>query len=217
MQDGQHTNMIFENRIHAGILLAEELKKKNFEDLVVVAIPRGGIPVAAEISQRLNIPLSIVLAKKIGHPSNPEYAIGSVSMHEVVIDTDQNVSKEYLTNKVKEIKETLKVRMSKYEKYYSQINLKNKVVILVDDGIATGNTMLACISIIKKQHLKKIVIAIPVAPSQAISKLKSKVDSIMCLFIAKDFIGIGAFYKDFHQIDDSEVINTLENINLKFR
>src|SRR3989339_68898 len=156
--------MIFKDRFTAGKLLAKELKKyKNKKDAVVLAIPRGGLQVGYSIAKELNLNLDIILTKKISYPGNPEYAIGAVSLKEEIID-NKEVPKEYIKNEIKNIRKTLKERYKKYNT--RQINVKNKIVILVDDGIATGKTMLLTIDLIKKQKPKKLIVVVPVGPAE---------------------------------------------------
>jgi len=134
--------MIFKDRFTAGKLLAKELKKyKNKKDAIVLAIPRGGLQIGCSIAKELNLNLDIILTKKIGYPGNPEYAIGAVSLTSEIVE-EQGISKDYIQNEIKNIRKSLKERYKKYLGKSKPQNLKNKIVILTDDGIATGKPML---------------------------------------------------------------------------
>jgi len=201
--------MIFKDRFTAGKLLAKELKKyKNKKDAIVLAIPRGGLQIGFSIAKELNLNLDIILTKKIGYPGNPEYAIGAVSLKEEVVDSKE-VSKEYIKNEIKKIRRVLKERYKKYNS--KQINVKNKIVILVDDGIATGSTMLLTIQLIKKQNPKKIIVAVPVGPAENIGLLKES-SEVICLYAPDYFFAIGEFYENFKQVSDEEAVSLLKEI-----
>lgn len=200
--------MIFRDRFTAGKLLAKKLKKyKNKKDTIILAVPRGGLQVGYSISKELNLKLNIILTKKIGYPGNPEYAIGAVSLNTEIVE-EQGISKEYIQNEIKKIRSSLKER---YKKYNSKpINLKNKIVIITDDGIATGKTMLLTIKLIKEQKPKKIIVAVPVGPKDNIELLKKEADEVICLYTPKIFFAIGEFYENFEQFSDEEAIKLLK-------
>ena len=201
--------MIFKDRFTEGKLLAKEFKKyTNKKDAVVLAIPRGGLQVGYSIAKELNLNLDIILTKKISYPGNPEYAIGAVSLKEEIID-NKEVPKEYIKNEIKNIRKTLKERYKKYNT--RQINVKNKIVILVDDGIATGKTMLLTIDLIKKQKPKKLIVVVPVGPAENIELLKEKAE-VTCLYSPEHFFAIGEFYENFEQVSDEEAISLVKEI-----
>lgn len=202
---------MFQNRYRAGQALAKILLPYKYEDTVVLGIPRGGVPVAFEIAKYLKKALGLVLVKKIGHPMNKEYAIGSVSLEDELIPTNQGISMDYVNEEVKAIRERL-LKMKKYfkGKDYTKMPLKDKVVIIVDDGLATGYTMLNSIGLIKKCRPKKIVVAIPVAPKEAIDSLKNEDVTVVVIEIPYFFNGIGAFYEDFTQVENETVLDLLE-------
>ncbi len=164
---------MFRDRIDAGRQLSEKLMKFKEEDVVVLAIPRGGLPLGAIVAKTLEAPLDVALAKKIGHPSNKEFAIGAVSLDDIVLTNTMGVTQGYITEETKHIREKLLKRHDEYYKKRLPQNVKNKTVIIVDDGIATGNTLLATIELVSKQRPKKIIVAIPVAPNSAIKKLEN--------------------------------------------
>lgn len=202
--------MHFKNRHEAGIKLAEKLKKyKNNEEVIVLAIPRGGVEVGAEIAKILNAKLDIVVTKKIGLPNDEEFAIGSVGPDKKVMLNEEvirvyNVSREYLNNTAKEIGKEIERRYKAYKGRYELQNLKNKIVILTDDGIATGFTTKAAISYIKSQKPKKLILAVPVAPSDFANEVKNEVE-FLCLHQTSLFFSISQFYERFPQLEDAEV------------
>ena len=202
---------MFINRIDAGLQLAEKLSVYKNTDAVILAVPRGGVPIAYTIALELNLLMDLILTKKIGHPQNKEYAIGCVSLDQVYINNmHKEISEAYLTAEIDKIKNELKEKYKKYTQHLDSIDYKNKIVIIVDDGMATGNTMIGTIDIVKLGEPKKIVIAIPVAPLEAINRLKGMVDSLICIDSPQNFIGVGQFYENFEQVSDQEVIQLLK-------
>lgn len=206
---------MFRDRIDAGRQLSEKLMKFKEEDVVVLAIPRGGLPLGAIVAKILEAPLDVALTKKIGHPSNKEFAIGAVSLDDIVLTNTMGVTQGYITEETKHIREKLLKRHDEYYKKRLPQNVKNKTVIIVDDGIATGNTLLATIELVSKQRPKKIIVAIPVAPNSAIKKLENtqKIDEVICLQVPYNFQAVGQFYEDFYQVSDQEAIQLLEEAN----
>ncbi|MFA5297955.1 MAG: phosphoribosyltransferase family protein [Lutibacter sp.] len=209
--------MMFLNRIEAANLLAEKLAHyKNNEEVVIVTIPRGGVPMGYEISKKLNVPLEVVLSKKIGHPFNKEYAIGAVTLENVILShVASEVSQVYIHEETERIRALLKQRIDWYYGEKKPMNLKDKIVILVDDGIATGNTMISCIQLIELQKPSKIIVALPVAPPSALKKIKEmeEVDEAICLSTPMNFQAVGQFYEEFNQVNDQEVIDLLKKAN----
>ncbi|MGZ3920812.1 MAG: phosphoribosyltransferase, partial [Bacteroidia bacterium] len=151
--------------------------------------------------------------KKIGHPSNPEFAIGAVSLEDYIIDERQDISKSYIDEQVKAIRTNLKERYKLFMGDHKPIELKNKTIIIVDDGIATGNTVLSSIKMLRKQSPEKIVVAVPVAPRQTAIKMKKEVDDFICPYLPEDFFGVGYHYLDFSEVSDKEVIRLLKEID----
>jgi predicted phosphoribosyltransferase len=203
---------MFKDRTEAGIQLAKRLSYLKQEDLVVLAIPRGGLAVAYEVAKALNAPLDVVLTKKIGHPLHKEYAIGAVSLeNEVLTDTAQ-ISKAYIAEEIETIRKKLKVRHDQYYMDAQPINLKNKTAVIIDDGIATGNTILVTVDLIMKQQPKTIIVAIPVAPPSAIRNLERhpNIDAVVCLEAPINFRAVGQYYETFEQVSDEEAIAILE-------
>jgi predicted phosphoribosyltransferase len=176
----------------------------------VLAIPRGGVPIGAYIARELGFPIEVALSKKIGHPTNPEFAIGAVSIGSLDVDHNLPVPQEYIDKEVAKIQEELKRRYQLFMGDKKPTDLENKVVIIVDDGIATGHTLLATIALVKKQKPGKIVIAVPVAPPSAINEFEPLVDEMVCLLAPSGFYAVGQFYEDFQQVSDAEVISALQ-------
>ena len=208
---------MFEDRNDAGTQLAKKLTKFKEENVVVLAIPRGGLPVGAQVAKSLQAPLDVVLTKKIGYPTNKEYAIGAVSLESIVLTNAMGIEKSYIDQETARIRKTLRDRYNQYYKHQSPANLKNKTIIIVDDGVATGNTLLATIELVYKQNPSKIVIAIPVAPASAIYKISNteNVDEVICILIPDNFRAVGQFYKNFEQVTDQKAIQILEKTNSK--
>ncbi|MFN5182563.1 MAG: phosphoribosyltransferase [Bacteroidota bacterium] len=207
---------IIADRNEAGKLLAEKLLRYKNKDAIVLAIPRGGVPVGFVISKHLNLPLDLVMSKKISHPYNPEFAIGSVCNDTVVMDTHSEVPNEYIEKEIKRIKINLKEKYKAYTGTDLFSDVTGKIVILVDDGIATGNTVLATIKMLRGKEPSSIVVAVPLIPVDNIDKIKKVSDNLVFLFAPRYFHGVGAFYKNYTQIEDIEVKKLLEeNRNLQ--
>lgn len=196
---------MFHDRTHAAFLLANALKKYHRTNAIILAIPRGGVPVGYTIAHQLNLPLDVVLVKKIGHPHNSEYAIGSVSSTELILSDTEGISKQYLQREVKRLREMIKEKSRIFQEGRPPTSLKGKIVILVDDGLATGNTMLVSIEHVRKSKPKKIVVAVPVSSNSAHQKVEEKSDELICLFTSSDFNAVGQFYENFSEVSDEQV------------
>lgn len=204
---------MLKDRIEAGLLLSEKLKKYQNSNTVILAVPRGGVPVGYIVAKSLNLPLDIVLSKKIGHPNNKEFAIGAVSLESKIIDEHPGVPDEYID---KEIIRLRKLMQGKYEFYMGNrepLDVKDKNVIVIDDGIATGNTLLASINMLRKRNPAKIIVAVPVLPYDTVSVFEKNTDEFVYLIASKYFRGVGGFYEDFNQVEDEEVIRLLSEAN----
>ena len=202
--------MLFRNRIQAGKQLAKKLSTyRNKKDVIILGIPRGGVEVAFAVAKSLHAELSIAVTKKIGHPFNPELAIGAVSPDNYILDEDYKDREGYAKKAIKELNAEIKKRYKLYTEGKLP-QLKNKIAIVVDDGLATGHTMLAAIKYIKSKNPKKIIVAIPVAAQDSYEKVKAISDEVICLHVPIFFSAVGSFYQEFEQLEDKEVKQYLE-------
>lgn len=204
---------MFHNRKEAGMLLAKKLRKYQGMPGVLLAVPRGGVPIAYEIAKELNLPLEIILVKKLGHPFNKEYAIGAVGLHDLFVNPQEHVTEEYIDEESEKIRRRLKEMKKKFMGDKDPQPVKGKTIIIVDDGVATGNTLLATIKILKKSNPSKIVVAAPVMSQSAFYKLEIESDEVISLLIPEIFHGVGLFYNDFTQVTDEEVLECLNNLH----
>ena len=203
---------MFTDRIEAGILLAAKLKKYKDEPGIILAVPRGGVPVAYAVATELDFPVEVVLTKKIGHPMNKEYAIGAASLTDYFVEPHENVSDAYIQQELIRIRKRLREMYAKFMGEEKPASLEGKTVIVIDDGIATGNTILSTIQVLRKSNPGKIIIAVPVAAQSAVNKISRIADEVITVITPHIFHGVGAFYKDFSQISDEEVIFYLNRL-----
>lgn len=210
--------IMFNDRIDAAKQLAEKLQKIEIKNGVVLAVPRGGVPVGYEIAKALNLPLEIFLSKKIGHPHNPEFAIGSVTLLGATINNNvMDINETYILQQTKKIYAELQERFKKFMGNQKSIDLKGKTVILVDDGVATGSTLISAIGAIRKSGPEKIIVAVPVSPPETAKKIKQIADDLICLITPNDFLGVGQFYYNFSQVEDTEVIEILKEASNNYQ
>ena len=211
---------MFLNREEAGSLLAEKLTDyNNDKNAVIVAIPRGGVPIGFVIAEKLNLPLEIVLSKKIVHPIHKEYAIGAVTLkNRILSDAAAEVSKVYIDDQTGQVRDLLRKRHIWYYGHKNPLELKNKIVIIVDDGVATGSTLISSINFIQHEQPLKIIVALPVAPTTALKKIEklSSVTNVICLLVPNNFHAVGQFYKEFNQVDDQEVVQLLNKASSSY-
>jgi putative phosphoribosyl transferase len=205
---------IFVDRIETGKKLASELKEYS-GNAVVLAIPRGGVIVGYEIAHKLKVPLDIIVPRKIGAPQNPELAIGAVTKDgTTILDRGLveflDVSEGYIEEETERQRLEIRRRLTFYRRNIAFPNLKSRNVIIVDDGIATGATIQAALSSVRKKNPKSVIIAVPVGPLSTINALKREADRVVCLYTPASFSAIGQFYRDFAQTTDDEVITLLK-------
>lgn len=199
-------NYIYTNREEAGDKLASYLEKYKGMNGVVLAIPRGGVPIGCIIAKEIRFKLDLALSKKIGHPLQPEYAIGAVSLTDCFIEDYTEVPKDYIQKEEQRIRERLKEMYVSYMgENTTPVDLKDKIVIITDDGLATGRTMLSTIAMVKKQNPKRLIVAVPVSSENALQRIAREADEVVCPFIPRAFTGVAAFYEDFTQVNDEEV------------
>lgn len=209
--------MIFQNRAEAGELLALHLTEyANREDTVVLGVPRGGVPVAFKVATALNLPLDVFMVRKLGVPGHEEFAFGAIGSGGVRFLDRSVVEALGLPDQVIElVTRTERAELVRREKTYrgsrSSLDIRGKTVILVDDGIATGSSLLAGVCALRQMQPAAIVIAAPVAPQSAVDRLRPEVDDVVCATVPETFYGVGQFYYDFSQVPDQEVIDLLED------
>jgi putative phosphoribosyl transferase len=204
---------MYYDRIEAGLTLAKELEKYRHDLGIVLAVPRGGVPIAYMVATHLGFSLDLLMTKKIGHPSHNEYAIGAVSLTDRFIVPHEDVPQDYIEGETLRIRKKLKEMYVKFMGEKEPLNIKNRTIIIIDDGIATGNTLLSTISMLKNEGPGKIIIAVPVSSKKAVQKLSGLVDEIVCPLIPETFYGVGTFYKNFDQVSDEEVMMYLNKFN----
>lgn len=211
--------MFFQDRADAAEKILPKLNKfKRKRKLVVIGIPRGGVPLAEKIADEINQPLDIIVTRKIGAPFNKEYAIGAITEEGTPIFDESNkraadVSENYLEDEIETQQEEIDRRLRKYRGQKEPLNLDGKTALIVDDGVATGNTMKATIKSAQEKGADKIVVAVPVGAPDTIDELEDLADEVICLEQPDRFGAIGKFYYNFDQVSDEEVINALNNIN----
>lgn len=198
--------MMFENRIDAARQLIPRLEKFRNDPVVVLSIPRGAVPMGITIAKHFGWDHWILLTKKIGHPMNPEYAIGAAGLDEVVIDSSHSdIPQTYIETEVARIRKVLQERQIKFMGNQTPPGFKGKTLIIIDDGIATGYTMRASVKMLRKQQPAKIVVAVPVSPPSAVGDFEAVTDEFIVLHTSPDFRAVGQFYDDFSEVTDEEV------------
>lgn len=209
--------MRFADRQEAGAKLAEALDSyRDRQDTVVIGLARGGVAVAFEIAKKLALALDVCVVRKIRTPDNEELALGAVTetgglyLNEMLIASFK-ISAEYLRTEISCQQEAAQKRAALYRKKKRPCDVQGKIVIVVDDGIATGATMHAALSMMREQGAKKIVLAVPVAPADELKEFQQDVSRIVCLYTPLNFLAVGQFYDDFSQVDDAQVAGMLQD------
>jgi putative phosphoribosyl transferase len=208
---------VFANRTEAGRLLAVQVLRLALDRPIVFALPRGGVPVAAEIARALHAPLDLVLVRKLGAPEQPELAVGAVvdgfAEAEMVLNPDvvaiTGASPEYIAAAREQALVEIERRRELYLAGRERPDPRGRSVVVVDDGLATGATARAALHALRRRVPSRLVLAVPVAPPDTLAALRAEADEVVCLVEAEIFYGIGAFYVDFHQLEDREVIALL--------
>jgi len=204
----------FLDRRDAGRRLAAELLPLADEAPVVVALPRGGVPVAEEVARALDAPLEILAVRKLGAPHNPEYGIGAIAEDGTrVFDPEAlaalGIDNGRLAAIVAREAEELRRRVTAYRGVRTPLELEGRTVIVVDDGIATGVTDTAALRAIRRRRPRRLVLAVPVAPPESVAQLRGEADEIVCVLVPAQLYGVGQWYRDFSQVSDDEVIAAL--------
>ena len=208
---------LFADRMDAGRRLARALLHLKLDRPVVLALPRGGVPVGFEVARVLEAPLDLLLVRKIGVPGYPELALGAVLDGEhphlvlnpdfaALANADPGYIAEQEAQKLKEIED----RRALYLRGRRRTSLAGRTAIVVDDGVATGSTMMAALEAVREKGAERLVVAVPVAPQDTAKSLRAKADELVCLAIPPEFRAVGQFYADFEQTTDAEVIALLD-------
>lgn len=203
---------MFRDRVEAGRRLAEMLRRfEGRSDVVVLGVPRGGVVVAAEVARELHVPLDVIVVRKLGAPGNPEYAAGSVDENgNISVNPMAGVSEEYLRDQaVREVAE-IRRRMERFRGGREAVPLAGKTAVLVDDGIATGQTMLAAVAAVRARQASLVVVATPVVAPDTARRLGEVADELVAVDIPRWFAAVGEFYDYFPQTEDAEVVAIME-------
>jgi putative phosphoribosyl transferase len=204
----------FEDRVEAGRVLARALEDLGGQDVVVLAIPRGGVEIGAEISRAHGWPLDVVIPRKIGAPGNPELGLGAVAPGVQVLDERMlrtlGVSPEYLDREIAEQEEEIRRRAEAYRRSRPPVDLEGRVAVVVDDGVATGGTAAAALRWARTQGAARVILAVPVAPAEAVRRLAEECDEVVCLDTPEPFMAVGQWYRSFPQTSDDMVIALLD-------
>ena len=207
--------MVFKDRKQAGEQLAQKLVKYKGKKIIVLAIPRGGVVVGKEVAQALGCPLDVIVTRKIGAPGNPEFAIGAIGPNDQIFLNQEvikrfKIPKEYINAEVGRQGIEMERRERVYRAGRQPLGLEGKIVILVDDGIATGADARVAIKSIRCQKPKKLILAVPVGPKETVKALEEEVDELVCLATPEIFYAVGQFYQEFGQTSDEEVVEILQ-------
>jgi putative phosphoribosyl transferase len=214
--------MIFKNRKDAGQKLAEKLAKyAGRDDVLILALPRGGVPVAFEVAEKLGAPLDVFLVRKLGVPGQEELAMGAIASGSVrVLNTRTidylKISEEAIDRVAEREQRELRRREREYRGGLPAPDVSGKIVILIDDGLATGATMRAAAIALKQMNPARIIVAVPVAADETCREFKQEVDAVICAITPEPFYGVGLWYEDFSQTTDEEVRELLKKSEQKF-
>ena len=197
------------DRRDAGEALATQLGAYRGSDALVLGIPRGGVAVAHPIARELGLELDILLVKKLGHPENPEFAVGAVTLHDVHLDHRFDLPPDEVERSVADLRAQIRAREQRYRGERPTPRIAGRTVIVVDDGVATGHTLLATLALLRRSHPARIVAALPVLPASFLRTLHSAVDEEVHLLAPGDLQSVGQYYQDFGAVEDEDVIRLL--------
>ncbi|MBT8249382.1 MAG: phosphoribosyltransferase [Acidimicrobiia bacterium] len=205
---------MFRNRSEAGLRLAERLDELHLADPLILGLPRGGVPVARAVADHLRADLDFVLVRKLGHPRQPELAIGAIGEYGHIVVNDviikqTGVSESELAGVVERERSELARRVETYRSARPAFDIADRLVVLVDDGIATGATMRAAVEVVRSAPAAGVIVAVPVAPPSAIESFSDLVDEVVVVEVPQAMGSVGQFYADFSQTTDQEVVQAL--------
>jgi putative phosphoribosyl transferase len=211
---------MFIDRKDAGEKLSVELEKYKNDNAIILAVPRGGVITAYETIKKYGFDWDLVIPRKIGAPQYKELAIGAVSADGTYFVDEYyvkrlGVSQKYIDREVASQTKEIKERLKKYRGIETTPDLRDKTVIIIDDGIATGFTILAAVKSVKNQGAAKTILAVPVAPEETVMDFRDIVDEVICLLVPDDFSAVGQYYENFRQVEDEEVFATMNNLKLR--
>ncbi len=210
--------MRFLDRRDAGRRLAVELTALAREHPVIVALPRGGVPVGFEVARALNAPLEVLAVRKLGAPANPELAIGAVAEDGTGVLDQESIARLAISEPMldavlaRESRELTR-RVKRYRGDRTPVSLSGRVVIVVDDGLATGLTDLAAVRALRRREVRRIVLAVPVATSESLAMLAKEADNVLCLQVPDHLLSVGSWYRDFAPVSDEEVLALLASVS----
>lgn len=206
---------MFRDRTDAGERLADVLEDHGVEADVVLAIPRGGLPVGRAVADRLGVTLDVVAARKIGAPNNPELAIGAVASDGTVwlndrLVADLGVSEAYVDAQTEEERVAAEEKVRRYRADRDPLEFAGRTVVIVDDGVATGATTIACVRRVQNAGAERVILAVPVGPPDSIERLQEEADEVIAVETPPHFDAVGQFYTNFGQVSDEEAMGYLE-------
>jgi predicted phosphoribosyltransferase len=209
--------MLFQNREHAGQMLAQRLGRYKNKNPLVLAIPRGAVPMAKIIADSLGGELDVVLVRKLGHPLQPELAVGAIdeSGHAFLSTYAFEIETEYLEEEKKRQLEILRRRRAQYTPARAPVDAHDRIAIVVDDGVATGSTMTAALRAVRAKNPKKLVGAVAVASAGAVRAISREADAVVCVHVPVEFYAVGQFFENFSQVSDEDVISILREHEAK--
>ncbi|HEY9687015.1 MAG TPA: phosphoribosyltransferase [Coleofasciculaceae cyanobacterium] len=209
--------MHFEDRTDAGKQLAKALKGYRTENMIVLALPRGGVPVGYEVAQALNVPLDVLVVRKLGVPGQDELAMGAIGPGGVVVLNEEvirmlQIPPETIDRIIAKQYTEIERRLQSFRGDRPFPNLNGKTVVIVDDGLATGSTALAAVQTVLTQNPTKVILAVPVCAPESAARLRPSINDLICLEQPPDFMAVGYWYRDFRQTTDTEVTELLNNL-----
>ncbi|HNP23172.1 MAG TPA: phosphoribosyltransferase family protein [Panacibacter sp.] len=205
--------MYFKNRSDAAATLLPRLEKFRGLKVILLAVPEGAVPVAWQLAKNLDFPVDLLMVKKLGHPLNKEFEIGAVCQDEIYTEHPAGISETYIARESERIKEQLQERYNKLMNNKDPLPVKDKIVLVIDEGIASGKTLMAGIKMLRKKSPSKIIVAVPVSSAEAAEKISTVADEFICVFKPEQFESIAQFYDELPLVEDGEILALLEELN----